>query len=275
MPSVSVIVSTYNQPRYLGCCLASLGRQSHPGFDVIVADDGSTGDTRRVVEQFARTSAIPVRHVWQEDRGFRKTTVLNRAVLATGADYLVFMDGDCVAHPDFIREHATSARSGHYLNGSLIRLDKEISERITEDVILGGQAFEASWLLRQSRRIDRRYLRLSLPHNFRSSLNRLSRTKLYWLGSNSSCFREDLVAVNGFDNRFSYGFEDGDSGQRLAIREITPITVRWTAVVLHLWHGRPWADPERQAANRKMMDENLALSRSRAVHGLEETASEP
>ena len=85
-----------------------------------------------------------------------------------------------------------------------------------------------------------------------------------------SCFRDDAIAVNGFDNRFSYGFEDGDFGRRLEMRGITPKTVRWTANVLHLWHAKPWADPETMLRNREMMDENVALRRHRAISGLDE-----
>ena len=274
MGKATVIVSTYNQPRHLHRCLVSLEQQSSPDFEVIVADDGSTGETRRVIEQYARSSARQVRHVWQEDRGFRKTLILNKAVLASEAEYLVFIDGDCVAHPDFVREHKSKSERGHYLNGSLIRLDEGLSERITEEAIVRGDAFRTSWLLQQGHHIDRRYLRLSLSYGLRCHLNRATRTRLYWLGSNSSCFREDLMAVNGFDNRFSYGFEDGDFGNRLEILQVTPRTVRWTAVLLHLWHGKPWSDAETEATNRKLMDENMALARYRSTSGIEEIAQD-
>lgn len=272
MASASIIVSTYNQPRHLRRCLVSLEHQSSPDFEVVVADDGSRGETRRIIEQFARSSARRVRHVWHEDRGFRKTLILNKAVLASKSEYLVFIDGDCVAHPDFVREHTSKSERGHYLNGSLIRLDEGLSERISEEAIVRRHAFQAAWLLRQGRYVDRRYLRLTLPYGLRCRLNRGTRTRLYWLGSNSSCYREDLMAVNGFDNRFSYGFEDGDFGNRLEMLKVTPRTVRWTALLLHLWHGKPWSDPETESANRKLMDENMALGRYRATSGIDEIA---
>lgn len=272
MTGVSVIVSTYNQPRHLARCLLALELQSHARFEIVVADDGSADETRRVVEQFARRSARLVKHVWHEDRGFRKTEILNKAVLATDADYLVFIDGDCLAHPDFVREHLVAAVPGHYLNGSLIRLPRPLSESISEPDILGRDAFRAAWLLRQGGRPDRRYLRLSLPYDLRRRLNCASRTRLYWLGSNASCYRQDLIAVNGFDNRFGYGFEDGDFGNRLEMCGITPRTVRWTAVLLHLWHPQPWADPVAHAANRKLMDENLARHRRQAPSGLQQVS---
>jgi glycosyltransferase involved in cell wall biosynthesis len=275
LSDIAVIVSTYNKPEYLRRCLLALDRQSHRSFEIVVADDGSTDETRQAIATFAQVSRHAVKHVWHEDRGFRKTAILNKAILASETEYLVFIDGDCVAHRDFIHEHATNARPGHYLNGSLIRLRQPLSEHITQSTIIGGEAFETGWLTRHGGRFDRRFLRLSLPYGLRCWLNRASRTRLYWLGSNASCYREDALAVNGFDNRFSYGFEDGDFGNRLTLHGVAPKTVRWTAVLLHLWHERPWSDPDIQAANRDLMDENLALARPRTRHGLSELAVDP
>lgn len=273
-PCVSVIVSTYNQPGLLSRCLLALEQQSYRDCEVLVADDGSGEETRALIERQARRYPHPLKHVWHEDEGFRKTVILNRSVLAAAGDYLVFIDGDCVAHPDFLREHVREARRGHYLNGSLIRLRRNLSDRIDEAAIRSGEAFRAAWLTRRGRRFDRRYLRLALPYSLRRQLNEHSRTRLYWLGSNSSCFREDAQAINGFDHRFTYGFEDADFGYRLDLSGVRPRTVRWTAVVLHLWHERPWSNPDVLAANRRLADEPLASGRRRAVVGLEELAGE-
>lgn len=270
MMTAAVIVSTYNQPRHLARCLAALDRQTVPALELIVADDGSGAETRAVIERSMQTSPHQVKHVWHEDRGFRKTEILNKAILATGQDYLVFIDGDCLAQPDFVAEHLRAARRGHYLNGSLIRLGQRLSERIDEGAISAGEAFQAGWLIRRGRGFNRRFLRLALGYGLRRRLNGASRTRLYWLGSNASCFRDDAVAVNGFDNRFSYGFEDGDFGRRLEMHGITPKTVRWTANVLHLWHTKPWSSPEVIERNRRLMEENVARGRVRAVSGLDE-----
>lgn len=253
MHQVAVIVSTYNQPRHLDRCLLTLRRQSLRGFVIIVADDGSGDETRAVVSRHSAASEVPIEHVWQEDRGFRKTRILNRAILTADADYLVFMDGDCLAHPDFLREHVRAAVPGHYLNGAMIRLGEGLSDKIDAARISSGQAFDARWLARAGEGWNRRYLKLVLPYPMRRWLNRVSPTRLYWLGANSSCFRADAVAVNGFDTRFSYGFEDGDFGNRLENHGVRAATVRWTANVLHLWHGRPYSDPEELERNRNLM----------------------
>lgn len=268
--NVSVIVATYQQPHLLRRCLLALSLQSHADFELLIADDGSDARTQATVAAAPPIGNREITHLWQEDRGFRKTAILNRAILSARGDYLVFLDGDCVAHPDFIREHVANAARGHYLNGSLIRLGRALSDRITETSIRSGEAFHANWLIRRGRRLDRRFLRLALNDRARRFLNRRSPTRLYWLGSNSSCFRDDAVAVNGFDTRFGYGFEDGDFGARLERYGVTPRTVRWTANALHLWHDRPWLDPAIMAADREMMAEAATSGRVRAVAGLQE-----
>lgn len=265
-----VIVSTYNQPQLLDRCLLALSRQRAPGFEVVIADDGSGDETRAVVEGHAERFDGRLRHVWQTDDGFRKTRILNKAILATEAEYLLFIDGDCVAAPDWFSEHLAAASPGCYVNGSLIRLDEGLSDRITHQSIVSGEAFQTSWLTREGGKFNRRYLRLSLPHALRARLNRVSTTRLYWLGSNSSCYRADALAVNGFDNRFTYGFEDGDYGYRLDNYGVRAKTARWTANVLHLWHERPWSNPEVLERNRALMVEKRPGGRFRAEIGLDE-----
>jgi glycosyltransferase involved in cell wall biosynthesis len=259
--SATLIISTYNQPEMLARCLVALDRQSVKDFELIIADDGSDERTARVISSFAERSSRPVTHVWQSDDGFRKTRILNNAINRSSADYLLFMDGDCIAHPDFVLEHLQTASPGHYLNGSMIRLSEGLSDRITVDSINSGDAFRASWLKAQGGEMNRRFLRLALSRPLRGWLNRVSPTQLYWLGAN-------------FDNRFTYGFEDGDFGRRLENAGIGAKTVRWTANVLHLWHGRPWSREEDLRRNRQLMTENEEAGLIRTADGLAEVGSE-
>ena len=117
----ALIVSTYNQPRHLQRCLQALNHQIHQDFEVIIADDGSRPETAEVIDASAQSASYPIRHVWHPDDGFRKTLILNRAILTTTAPYLVFTDGDCLAHPGYLSEHVKAAKTGSYLNGAIIR----------------------------------------------------------------------------------------------------------------------------------------------------------
>jgi glycosyltransferase involved in cell wall biosynthesis len=247
-----IIVSTYNQPDLLDRSLYSLTRQSCPSFEIVVADDGSGPETRAVIESHAERAVVPVRHVWQEDDGFRKTRILNKAIRATAADYLLFTDGDCIAHPDFVKEHLAEAETGRYVNGSIIRLDSNISDLIGKQEIADQKVFDLRWLVSEGGKFNRRYLRFSLNHRLRRLLN--------------------AEAVNGFDHRFTYGFEDGDFGNRLENLGLTPKTVRWTANLLHLWHERPWSNPEVLAYNKSLMTAKEKGGRYRAIEGLAELA---
>ena len=95
----AVIITTYNRPDVLQAVLEGYAAQDNDNFELLVADDGSAPPTRRPVEDFATHARFPVRHIWQEDRGFRAAAARNRALAATLADYIVFSDGDCIPPP--------------------------------------------------------------------------------------------------------------------------------------------------------------------------------
>ncbi|NNL94824.1 MAG: glycosyltransferase [Xanthomonadales bacterium] len=266
-------MSTYNSPRYLDLCLQALRRQNVQNFEIVVADDGSGDETRALVEDHQDKASIEIKHVWQRDAGFRKTRILNKSLAATHADYLIFTDGDCLAHPEFVAEHIKTSQPGTYVNGSLIRLNSRLTEHIKSLDLVHEEMFDSGWLRRHGEHYDRRFLRLSLPYRLRVRLNHWSKTTLYWLGSNSSCFRKDAIAVNGFDNRFTYGYEDGDFGNRLENYGLTPQTVRWTALALHLDHEKPWSDPLEIERNRQRETPIEPGGRYKAVDGLEQLAA--
>jgi glycosyltransferase involved in cell wall biosynthesis len=270
MNGIALIVSTYNQPAHLDKCLLALQKQDHDDFNILIADDGSAAETREVIDRHRAAFRHGLTHLWQEDQGFRKTRILNQAILETTAEYLVFMDGDCLAHPQFVQQHVANARAGSYLNGAMIRLNEQLTVTTNNELIESGEVFDTAWLRRTGGRWNRRFLKLSLPFGLRKWLNRVSPTQLYWLGANSSCFRSDALTVNGFDNRFTYGFEDGDFGNRLENFGLTARTVRWTANVLHLDHGRPYSDPDEMARNRAMETQKAPGGVYEAAHGLRE-----
>lgn len=268
---LAVIVSTYKQPEHLKRCLFSLCIQYRQNFEIVIADDGSGDETRRVIDQFMEYHTIAVKHVWQEDLGFRKARILNRAVAATDAEYLVFIDGDCVAHPDFLAVHEHNARLGHYLSGSRICLNEKMTERLTMMDIAHGRAFFSWWLLAHGMKPDRRLLRLSLGEKTCAWLDRHTITQPHWLGCNASCFRTDYLRVDGVDEVFSYGFEDGDFGIRLENAGVKGINVRWRANVLHLDHGRSYATDEVKARNYLLVTPRGDGQRFQARRGLSAT----
>lgn len=238
---VAVVLSTYNQPQLLEKALWGYSAQTHRDFEVVIADDGSASSTAEVVNRMRRETQLEIRHVWHEDRGFRKCAILNRAILATTCEYLIFSDGDCVPRSDFVAAHVRKAAPRRFLSGGYLKLSEAVSERVTRETILRGIAFQPAWLRSQGWRPGRRALRLhtGLPA---ALLDRLTPTRATWNGHNASTWREALLRVNGFDEEMGYGGEDRALGERLCNLGYRGVQIRHRAPCLHLYHEQPYVD---------------------------------
>lgn len=242
-PSISVIVTTYNWPGALGAVLESLASQSYADYQVVVADDGSGPETARVVER-AAAGDREVLHVWQEDRGFRAAAARNRAVAASSGDYLVFLDGDCLVRPDFVRRHAELAAPGRFTAGNRILLSRPFSERLleTREGAWRGTAWPAARLRGD---INRLLPLLRLPDGAWRD-----RRPQRWQGvktCNLGLWRSDFLAVNGLDEAYQgWGYEDSDLAIRLIRQGVRRRDGRFATTVLHLWHAEHERDGTRE-----------------------------
>ena len=249
----AVVLSTYNQPRWLEKCLWGYAVQTHDDFDIVIADDGSGPETAEVIERVGTAGGLRIQHVWHEDRGFRKTEILNRAIVASSADYLIFSDGDCIPRNDFVDIHVRYAAPGHFLSGGYLKLPMDVSERITIDDIRSGRATDLGWLRREGYRPGHRALRLLRSKPLAALLDAVTPTPPTWKGHNASTWRDALIAVNGFDGDMGYGSEDRALGERLLNYGFRPRRIRFRAPCLHLDHGRPWRDPSIVQRNEELI----------------------
>lgn len=248
-----LIVATYENPRSLALCLASVACQRLRPDAIAIADDGSGPETAAVIEAFrARHPDRPLRHVWHEDRGFRKAAILNRAIASSTAEFLVFIDGDVLIHPGFVARHRELARPDRFASGSLIRLDAEATAAVTEADVTAGRVFDLGWL-RAHRAIDRPGTwakAMPLPKPLMALADRLSPVQRAWCGANASAFRAAILKVNGFDETMAWGGGDKEMGVRLANAGVRGRHLRFTAPLVHLDHPRGYADPAHKAANK-------------------------
>ena len=76
---VSVIITTYNAVEWLQKVLIGYSVQTECDFEIVIADDGSTSETKDLISQFSSKFKNPIIHVWHEDKGFRKSEILNKA----------------------------------------------------------------------------------------------------------------------------------------------------------------------------------------------------
>lgn len=249
-----LVVATYNNPRSLALCLASVACQRVAPDGVCIADDGSGEATRAVIEAFrAAHPGIALRHVWHEDAGFRKAAILNRAIATSEAEFLIFIDGDVMIHPRFVARHLALARPDRWSSGSLIRLDAAATAAVTEADVTAGRVFERGWL-RAQRAFDRpgTWLKaMPFPAPVQAALDVLSPVQRAWCGANASAFREAIVAVNGFDETMRWGGGDKEMGVRLTNAGVRGRHLRFTAPLVHLDHPRGYADPGHKRANRE------------------------
>jgi glycosyltransferase involved in cell wall biosynthesis len=249
---VSVILSTYNSPEWLAKVLWGYSQQTHKDFEIIVADDGSTAETTRTIETLREQTGLVIRHVWQEDQGFQKCRILNKAILQVRTDYVLFSDGDCIPRHDFVATHVQEAEPGKYLSGSYFKLPMHTSKAITPDNILSGRCFDKKWLYDHGLPRSGRVLKISAGPFLAPLLNRITPVKCNFKGSNASAWLKDILAVNGFDERMPWGGEDREFGVRLINSGIKPKHVRYNAIVLHLDHARGYVETDRVKANKQL-----------------------
>lgn len=236
MPFTSLILTTYNWVEALDLVLSSLAEQTTKDFEVIVADDGSTEETGLLIQKWQKKCPVPLIHCWHEDEGFRAAAIRNRAVSMAKGSHLIFLDGDCVVLPSFVKKHQMLAQQGWFVSGSRVLGAQEWTTQILKD-----QTPVFLWPIKQwkkayqDRKINRWFSLLSLPLGF------LRYCQPYrWKGAktcNLALWKADFVAVNGFDEQFQgWGFEDSDLVIRLQNNKILHKQGRYAISVIHLWH---------------------------------------
>jgi glycosyltransferase involved in cell wall biosynthesis len=271
----SVVVTTYNQPRQLELVLWGYAAQTFRDFEVVVADDGSGPETRAAIERMRAETGLRIVHVWHEDRGFRKTEILNRAILAASGDYLVFTDGDCIPRDDLLAVHARLAERGRFLSGGYLKLPAAVTAAIGDDDVRSMRVADPAWLRAHGWRGGRHALRLVRSPALAAALDRLTPTKPTWNGHNAGGWKDDIVAVNGYDTDMAYGGLDRALGERLENAGIRGVQVRFRAPVLHLHHERPYVDPEKVRRNRAFRARIRQEGIVRAPRGIDELAPDP
>ena len=268
MPRASVLISTYNEPQWLEWVLWGYSTQSMTDFELIVVDDGSGPDTRARIDALRPQMPYRLRHFWQPDEGYQKCKGMNRAILLAESDYLIFSDGDCVPRADFVQRHLDLRAPGRFLSGGYSKLPMALSQRIGRDDIVAGRATDYRWLAANG--LERHTLKLRLRHDWqRALLNAITPVKPRFHGHNSSTWRADAIAVNGWDERMQYGGQDLEFGERLEHLGIRGKTIRYSAICVHLEHKRGYMKPEMRAKNLQIRAETRRSRSTRTPFGID------
>lgn len=265
-PAASVVISTYNNPRYLAMVLAGYARQTTSDFEVVVADDGSGGETTALLDRVrAGGFPVPLIHAWQPDQGFRQGRAMNLAALKSTGRQLVFTDGDCVPTSTMVTEHLRAARNKTLVVGGHIRLDEAASRKVNVPIVERG---EHEALITSADR--RRMLGWHLKNLFYIATGAARRPKIF--GLNMSIDRPTFDALNGFDLRF-VNKPRHDSDLRNRVRKAgLKVTCIWHRCIgIHLWHPEHKGRNGWKQANAYYRRKDLTIV---AEQGLRELAQE-
>lgn len=234
LPSVSIILATYNWPEALKCVLESLEYQTYKNFEVIVADDGSKEATTKVVNYFKKKSNLNIKHVWQEDNGFRLARIRNLALKESSAKYIIFIDGDCIAPHNFVKNHVKLAEKGYFVSGNRVLLSNEFSKELFKNNIKLYKWNILNWLSaflqKKCNRISP-FFKLPFPRKLKTTKWQGAR------GCNLGIWKEDLIKTNGWEEKFiGWGLEDSDMLIRLFNSGVKRKEGRFAVPVIHIWH---------------------------------------
>lgn len=234
---LSILVSTYNNTTYLALVLEGLALQRDRDFEVIVADDGSRPETADLVRAYM--PRLRLRHAWQADAGFRLAANRNNALAYAAGELVVFLDGDCIPHPDYTADARRllrgRTRSGEpvYVQGHRVILDEAVSRAVVERGAGGlREVWSARWVFAHRRHLG------NVQNAFRFPWPRRAHDRLRGVRGCSMLFRAaDLHAVNGCDEAFrGWGHEDRDLVRRLFAAGVQRVDARGCLCVYHLWH---------------------------------------
>ena len=227
---VSLIITTYNNPLTLKKVTDSILSQTKLPDEVIIADDGSDEDTARVVKHFLERIPFSVIHVWHEHKGFRGAKIRNDAIKRSVGEYIILLDGDCVVNRYFILDHLLLAEKKCFIQGKRVHVNKSAAavfncEHANSAVALVKMALTG--------KISNSHHLLRLPSCLSIKNKNLKGTK----SCNMSFFKEDIVAVNGFNEDYvGWGYEDSDLACRFFKFGLKKKVHQFMAICFHLWH---------------------------------------
>jgi glycosyltransferase involved in cell wall biosynthesis len=226
--SCSLITPTYNWPEALELLLLSILNQTVLPNEVIIADDGSRENTKKLIEHFQTKFPIPLIHIWHEDIQNRKPRIMNKAIAAAKYDYIIEIDGDIIMNKYFVEDHLSFAKKNQYLFGSRVNIQELLLPKLFSKKFIEFSFF--------SKGIKKRGRTIRIPFlmNFTKSIDKRSK-KLR--GCNMSFWKEDFIKINGFnEDLVGWGIDDSEMIQRMHNIGIKGKRLKYTGIAYHIYH---------------------------------------
>jgi len=230
--SVSLCISTYNSHKALKLCLESILFQTYLPKEILIGDDGSTEETRVIIENFKTKTSIPVYHIWQPDEGFRLAAIRNKCVAAVSNDYIIQIDGDLILYRKFIEDHVRFAKPCTFLCAARSLINKKAASVLENNGNIDWPYIHSN-LNRRNYSIRSIFL-ATIVYYLKRGINQVK----YIQGSNMSFWKKDLLTINGYNEEFiGWGKEDNDLAYRLMLSGSRIRFLKNAAIAFHLEHG--------------------------------------
>lgn len=257
----SLNISTYNWPQALNLCLLSVMAQRVLPDEVIIGDDGSTDETKALIDKFKNEFPVPLIHVWQPDEGFQLARIRNKAIAASTGDYVIQIDGDLILHPDFIADHVDFAKKGSFVTGSRVMLKEGLSARL-----LKSESIKINLFSGEIKNKSNGY-RIKFLRNY---MERYRADDIYYMrGCNMAFWRHDLLQINGYNEALTgWGREDNEIAIRLVNSGIKKRSLKFGAITYHIYH--PENKKERLQVNQDILDEAIRAKTTRCENGADQ-----
>lgn len=230
MVQLSIIIAYYKRTDFLKLILAYLEKQVSKDFEVVIAEDDDS--LRNDLSVDLSNYSFCIKHVYQEDKGFRKCKILNQAINVIASDYVVFLDGDCLPHKNLVLEYKRLSNLDSCF-GRRVMLNQSLSNRLLE-----GKAHVslANLIMHKT---------ASLKHHFYFPSRKVKQVddKGIW-GCNWGIQRKHLLSVNGFDEDYELAGigEDVDIEWRLRKNGVKVFYAKHRPIVYHLFHKSHYND---------------------------------
>ena len=238
---ISVIVPVYNRLEHLRALFLCLLRQKKQADELIITDDGSSQKVLDFIGDLIPKAQFKVKHIYQEDKGFRKTRALNNAVRNSTGDLLIFCDQDLIFGEEYIETIANNIKNNIFLMGRAHHTTEDEKNIILSDIenINSYNEIIKKLPAKYIETIDK-MLKEDRKRRIIKTL-RLAKRGIRLVGMSYALMREAYLKVNGYDeNYIGWGQEDDDFGNRLTVAGINGRELITKNIQLHLWH---YSDP--------------------------------
>ncbi|WP_373078802.1 glycosyltransferase [Fusobacterium varium] len=234
---ISLIVTLYNRLEYARNMILALQQQTKQIDELIFADDGSSEDVYEYIKDLLQECKFKIKYVYQQDIGFRLAASRNNGARAAENEYLIFLDQDVIFDKDFIKLIYESRKKKRMIFSEALGSSDEEKQRI-QKIINEKYDYEAIYeIMPEEKKLEQdSFVKKEKLYNILYKLKLRTRGAKI-VGLIFSLYKEDYIAINGFDENYvGWGHEDDDFGNRFFKYGGETYSFKFKRYPIHMYH---------------------------------------